>query len=365
MVNAEEVHICLAPEALDYIEGLVKSFGDPYTVVKHRRLVPLEYKGRCTGFEDIQPHDAIICFSRKNVLSTAALLERYGFKASVIYGALPPQARRNEVEKYTSGVTDVVVATDAIGMGISLPIRRVIFAETYKFNGKERVELTPSEIRQIAGRAGRYGMFDLGEVLTMDDSDIIEKGLQYGAKRIKVPCISFPREVLSTTDYPIELLLKVWDRLPPNGAFKREDVKDAIHLLGYIKESSKGASRERVYDLISCPVDTRSQELCIYWARCARAILRSRRIPLPDFETETLEGCELQYKAYDIHHQLLTRIGQNDDCTDERNAICERIRELMAENKSEYIRSCKKCGCELPLGYAFNLCENCFLGIKH
>ena len=359
LVNADEVHICLAPEALDYIEALIKEFGDPYTVVRHQRLVPLEYKGHCSGYKDIRPNDAIICFSRKNVLSTAALLERNGFKASVIYGALPPQARRNEVEKYTSGKTNVVVSTDAIGMGVTLPIKRVIFAETYKFNGKELVPLTPSEIRQIAGRAGRYGMFDLGEVLTMDKSDIIEKGLKYGAKQIKAPCFSFPREALSTK-YPIDILLKTWKSLPPSGAFKREDVSDSLSLYSLIREQAKKADRNLVYDLISCPIDIRSQDLVYYWANCARRILSGRHIPEPYFETDTLQGCELQYKAYDVHHQLLTRIGKEDDSTAQRDEICEKIRQLMAEDKTEYIRKCKRCGKELPIGYPFNLCQRCY-----
>ena len=360
LVNAEEVHICLAPEAQNYIEALIREFGDPYTIVKHKRLVPLEYSGRCNGYEDIQPNDAVICFSRKNVLSTAALLERNGFRTSVIYGALPPQARRNEVEKYTSGETQVVVSTDAIGMGVNLPIKRVIFAETYKFNGRELAPLTASEIRQIAGRAGRYGLFDRGEVLTMDKTDLIKNGLKYDASQVKAPCFSFPREVLSSTDYPIDILLKAWKNLPPNGGFKREDVSDPLTLYALIKDQALNADRNLVYDLISCPIDTRSQDLVYYWANCARKILKNRKIPEPYFETDTLEGCELQYKAYDVHHQLLIRIGEEDDSTAERNEVCEKIRLLMSEDKTEYIRKCKRCGKELPIGYPFNLCRSCY-----
>jgi ATP-dependent RNA helicase SUPV3L1/SUV3 len=124
----------MAPEALRYIEGLIKKFSDQYSIVRHERLAPLRYGGTCRGYQDLRPDDALICFSRKSVLSTAALLEKNGFRASVIYGALPPEARRNEVRKYTSGETNIVVATDAIGLGISLPIKRVIFAETEKYD---------------------------------------------------------------------------------------------------------------------------------------------------------------------------------------------------------------------------------------
>lgn len=360
LVDAEEVHICLAPEALEYIESLVSQFGDPYSVVKHERLVPLVYSGRCRGFKDIQPGDAVICFSRKNVLSTAAHLERNGFKCSVIYGALPPVARRNEVEKYVSGEANVIVATDAIGLGISLPIKRVIFAETQKFDGREQRHLNGAEVRQIAGRAGRYGMFDLGEVLTMDSTDTVESGLNSTVARVSLPCIGFPRETLAEP-YSIDTLLRAWQTLPANRSFRRENMADAVALNSLLKETAAGKDRELVFDLITCPIDSDNRELVQYWLACARAILRGRRIPEPWFETDTLAGCEQQYKAYDINHQMKTRCGMQDDNYEARDEICRRIKELMAEDKGEYIRRCKRCGCELPIGYTYNLCEKCFM----
>ena len=360
LVDAEVVHVCMAPEALDYIQKLVESFGDEYSVVRHQRLAPLRYGGECRGYADLRPDDAVICFSRKSVLSTAALLEKNGFRASVIYGALPPEARRNEVRKYTSGETNIVVATDAIGLGISLPIKRVVFAETEKYDGKEFRPLTTAEINQIGGRAGRYGLNEYGEVLVLGNKPFIGEKLGQSVRNIRAACIAFPREVLET-DYPIALLLKTWQRMEQSRGFLREDMHDAQILLNCLKGlRALETERELVFDLITCPVDTRTEELVTYWAECARAILRKKRIPAPYFGTETLQDCELQYKAYDIRHQLLRRIGIPDDCTAERSAICERIAELMRENKDQYIRHCRVCGKELPIGSQFNICEDCF-----
>ena len=360
LVNADVVHICMAPEALKYIEELIQSFGDHYSVVRHERLAPLRYGGICTGYKDLRPDDALICFSRKSVLSTAALLEKNGFRASVIYGALPPEARRNEVRKYTTGETNIVVATDAIGLGISLPIKRVVFAETEKYDGKDFRPLTTAEINQIGGRAGRYGLNEYGEVMVLGNKPFIGEKLGQSVRNIRAACIAFPREVLET-EYPIALLLKTWQRMEQSRGFVREDMHDAQILLNCLKGlRALETERELVFDLITCPVDTRTEELVTYWAECARAILRKRRIPAPYFGTETLQDCELQYKAYDIRHQLLRRIGIPDDCTAERSAICERIAELMRENKDQYIRRCRVCGKELPIGSQFNICEDCF-----
>lgn len=358
LVNAEAVHICMAPEALPFIEKLITSFGDPYNVVQHKRLAPLQYAGQCRGYRDIRPDDAVICFSRKNVLSTAAILEKQGFHASVIYGALPPEARRNEVRKYLSGENNIVVATDAIGLGISLPIKRVVFAETQKFDGKEFRPLTTAEINQIGGRAGRYGLHEYGEVLTIGGDQLIAERLGQKVKPIRQACIGFPREVLAT-DYPMDLLLLAWDKMPKASEFVRESMQDARILLKHMRKKITPENRELVYDLITCPVDTRSEELIIYWARCAEAILKNRRVPAPYFGDETLQECELQYKAYDIRHQLLRRIGEEDDCTAERKAICDRIAELMKVSKEQYIRRCRSCGKELPIGAMFNYCDRC------
>lgn len=357
LVNAEVVHVCMAPEALQYIERLVCAFDAPYTIREHKRLAPLKYSGTVRNYRDLQKDDAVICFSRKSVLSTAALLERSGFQASVIYGALPPEARRNEVRKYLSGQTNIVVATDAIGMGISLPIRRVIFAETEKFDGKTFRALNTAEVNQIGGRAGRYGLHEKGEVLVLGKDTFIGQQLGKQAKAIRAGCIAFPREALSTS-IPLPILLKAWQSMPERKEFLREDMREPMSLLRMLK-NEQNADRELLFDLITCPVDSRNDELLHYWARCARAILHGRRVPKPDFETETLAGCELQYKAYDVHHQLLRRIGRPDDCSKERSAICERIAELMLESKAPYIRRCKRCNRELPIGTIWNYCDRC------
>jgi superfamily II DNA/RNA helicase len=80
----------------------------------------------------------------------------------VIYGALPPEVRRREAERFATGPDHILVATDAIGMGLNLPIRRVLFSTLTKFDGEGDRTLDESEVHQIAGRAGRYGIHEEG-----------------------------------------------------------------------------------------------------------------------------------------------------------------------------------------------------------
>ena len=118
--------------------------------------MPLAFDDRISSdfTKEARRGTAFIVFSRKDVHAVAGELQRKGFRCSVIYGALPYDVRRNEVKRYVNGETDIVVATDAIGMGLNLPIERVIFLTTEKFDGTQQRPLTPTEIKQIAGRAG-------------------------------------------------------------------------------------------------------------------------------------------------------------------------------------------------------------------
>ena len=57
---------------------------------------------------------------------------------------------------YQAGEVDFLVATDAIGMGLNMDVNHVAFAAIRKFDGDGPRHLTPAEVGQIAGRAGRH-----------------------------------------------------------------------------------------------------------------------------------------------------------------------------------------------------------------
>lgn len=359
LLDAEEIHVCLAPQALNLIKSMLRKMEAPFEVVNHERLVPLEYAGVFRNMSEVEPGDALIAFSRKNVLNLAAHLERSGIKASVIYGALPPAARREEVRRFAAKETTVVVATDAIGMGISLPIRRVIFIDSSKFDGEERRPLNPSEIKQIAGRAGRFGKYDLGEVLTMADPQLIAQGLETDIPQIDKLIIAFPQEAV-TYNYPLSKMLSQWNGLPEDSTFRRADMRDAQFLLMTLGGFASNVSKEFIYNLITCPVDVKNTELVGYWKDCCVSLIRGGTAPRPDFPTDDLEGCELQYRAFDVYHQLMRRIGVEDDCMREKEALCSKINDFLKNEKSDYLKRCRRCGRILPAKIQYGLCEKCY-----
>lgn len=158
-IRAKKIFLLGSAASKDVLTRLASLSQEKIRFVFKERLSPLKIETKALrSIKDLTRGDALITFSRDGVLRTKQLLRNSGLKASVIYGGLSPEVRRAETEKFRLGETDVVIATDAIGMGLNLPIRRVIFLETQKYNGEEVVDLSHSQFLQIAGRAGRYAL---------------------------------------------------------------------------------------------------------------------------------------------------------------------------------------------------------------
>ncbi|KAA8818262.1 hypothetical protein CSQ85_08865 [Bifidobacterium rousetti] len=213
-VDARDIHVCCSPEAADVVTQLVGMCGDRYTLVRHERSTPLVVEDR--PWDGVaEPGDAVIVFSRQDVLRTAARIEEEGTSTAVVYGSLPWTARRSEAMRFAFGEAKVLVATDAIGMGMNLPIRRVIFGATSKYDGSSNRRLTPLEVRQIAGRAGRLGMFDRG-LVTVDarSNDWLRRRLTQQAPSIATARLPFPFELGLDETAPLTAILKAWANAP-------------------------------------------------------------------------------------------------------------------------------------------------------
>ena len=121
---------------------------------------------------------AIVAFSADMVYATAELIRRQRGGAAVVLGALSPRTRNAQVALYQSGDVDYIVATDAVGMGLNMDVDHVAFASTRKFDGFQYRQLNPSELGQVAGRAGRYmndGTFGVTGEADPFDPEMVER----------------------------------------------------------------------------------------------------------------------------------------------------------------------------------------------
>jgi ATP-dependent RNA helicase SUPV3L1/SUV3 len=167
---AAETFVVTGPVSAEpVIRRLAELCGDRLEVHTLPRLGTLSYEG-VLDWRHVPPRSAVIGFSRALVLELKAMFEAHGQRVSVIYGGLSPEVRRNEARRFREGESDIVCATDAIGLGLNLPLDRVIFYETDKFDGRVNRRLAPGELLQIAGRAGR-GPGSAGWVAAFSERD--------------------------------------------------------------------------------------------------------------------------------------------------------------------------------------------------
>jgi ATP-dependent RNA helicase SUPV3L1/SUV3 len=170
-VPAKEVIIICSAYAVAAIENLLGLCGERCTVRHFPRKQHVQLLPGPVPISGLGLGDAVVAFSRRDVLMLRDQIAANGHPVSVIYGALPPEVRRREAERFASGESHILVATDAIGMGLNLPIKRVLFSTMTKFDGVGDRRLSESEVHQIAGRAGRYGMHDEGFVGVLKESE--------------------------------------------------------------------------------------------------------------------------------------------------------------------------------------------------
>ncbi|MFC7419292.1 helicase-related protein [Iodobacter arcticus] len=168
-VPASTVYLLGALEAQPAIESLVKRVGGTLEVRKLQRMSPLEMEKKPLGsLSNLQAGDVLIAFSRREVLNWRDQAIEQGFKVSAIYGNLSPEVRQAQAERFIDGTTKIVVGTDAIGMGLNTPARRIIFTTANKWDGYAEGTIAASLAKQIAGRAGRFGEHEAGFVAGLD-----------------------------------------------------------------------------------------------------------------------------------------------------------------------------------------------------
>jgi ATP-dependent RNA helicase SUPV3L1/SUV3 len=165
-VPADTIYLVGSPTARAAIESLAERLGCACEVrVLERKSKLAMGEKPLESLRQLKAGDAVIAFSRRDVLQLAEQVANAGFSVATIYGNLSPEVRQAQAEAFRSGQAQVVVATDAIGMGLNLPISRIVFTTDTKYDGVEDGPIPAWLVQQIGGRAGRFGLAESGTVL--------------------------------------------------------------------------------------------------------------------------------------------------------------------------------------------------------
>jgi len=376
--RAPEIQVICSPAATGLLRQLAEAAGIGHTVVRHERLAPLKMASRPFSPNALPTGTILIAFSRALVLQLKAELERQGRRVSIIYGQLPPEVRRRQAQLFADGETEICIATDAVGMGLNLPADRVIFYELEKFDGKERRLLEPGEFHQIAGRAGRFGYSQAGEIGALSSYD---QALAAQLFRQSPPLLTHARVAPSAED--LELIpghlahkLQQWqalesipDELRP--IIKPAEMEERTRLAAMLQQSDIDAlGLQAALALINAPARESTEE---YWYYCAKAVVSGRPMPLPpkgDGRIRNAAGMsdvEVSIACMDIYLWLSRRAEFKDAAPDadhvhplRRAAITNLDAALL--KRLDAGKRCKECERPLRAGYRFNTCNYCHRG---
>jgi len=380
--------------ALDAEPLVLHAFPDAEVKV-FERILPLEFVGE-RSLRGLTPGTVVVAFSRKAVLALAGEINRLQpDRVSVLYGAMPLSSRREEIDRFLGGTSDVTVATDVLGHGVNLPCETLLFAETTKFDGESRRDLLPWELAQIAGRAGRFGLVERGHVGVLTgvpwasaDPEIVEEALQphvvlpsgHLGYRIVDEARIRPRLSDLGVDDPqrLDAALAAWHRVATRawaheGWLAVESLSPIRGRLAAIQrrlvERNRRLSLEDTWKLINAPVDEDNAELLAILALAvsgdtAQRSLLTFLLDPARLRDATLEEAEQAGRTASILRWFALQYPGVGSVTIERAAVLEEtaaarvVARLRLEVNAPTIGRCRTCG--KTCAPWFPLCDRCF-----
>ncbi|OHE00930.1 MAG: helicase, partial [Sulfurimonas sp. RIFCSPLOWO2_12_36_12] len=373
---AKEIIMTGSPNAKEAIVELAKYLGEELEIIEFERKNPLTLLDSPVSEKDVEESTAIIAFSRKDVLKLKQTFSKY-FSVSVVYGNLSPEVRREEARRFRAGETQILVATDAIAMGLNMPIKTILFSKAEKFDGVNDRSLIPSEIHQISGRAGRFGLHENGYVgaLSADVLSVIKKNFYKEAKTITIPF-----KVMANLDH-IKLVGSILEEkslheilnffvknMEFDGPFVATNLDDMLE--ASILVDSYDLDLTTKYHLACAPLTLKSPYIVAAYESYLGAL--EKKMPI-SYTTPLLVGSYAQttdellraedmVKEISLYLWLSYRFG--DYFIDANRARASRgVLNKFIENslqQSQLASRCRMCKAPLPPNSPYGICQACF-----
>jgi len=373
---AKEIIMTGSSNSKEAIVALAEYLGEELEIIEFERKTPLTLLEIPTDAEDVEPGTAIIAFSRKDVLRLKQNFSR-NFKVSVVYGNLSPEVRREEARRFREGETEILIATDAIAMGMNLPIKTILFSKAEKFDGVTQRNLMPSEVHQISGRAGRYGLEEEGFVgaLNLDTLKIIRKNFHKPAKIITIPFkvmanlehIKLVGNILE--EQSLKEILKFFvDNMEFNGPFHASNLGDMLEAATIVDRFDLDIATK--YHLACAPLTLKSPYIISAYEGYIHALERNESVAynppvlMGSFAQTADELLRAEDMVKEISLYLWLSYRFNEYFLDDQKARMSRgiLNKYIEETlqQSQLASRCKLCGKILPLNSKYNICQSCF-----
>ena len=374
-VPAKKVILTGSANALPAVKELCTYLGEELEIIHFERKNELTMMPAPVSMKRIEPQTAIVAFSRRDVLSLKQQLsERYN--VSVVYGNLSPEVRREEARRFREGESQILVSTDAIAMGLNLPIKTLLFAKDNKFDGLRRRELLPTEVSQIAGRAGRYGFEEKGYVGALEENTLRTIDSLFHAP---LPDIELPVSVMASlehvmligeileTDNIMDILTFFADNMEFEGPFVAANIDSMLEIAAIVGEYELDL-KTRFY--LSCaPASISSPYIESVFHRYVKQIEAGGQVlyipprDLPAFAQTNDMLLNAEDRVREISLYLWLSFKFPDIFQDTQQAIQARVRlNSYIENSLRqglFTKACRRCGKVLDFSYRFSICDSC------
>ena len=312
---AQVVYLVGAPEARRAIEVLAARLDCELEVHVLKRKGPLSVEPTAVRkLSNLRRGDAVICFSRREVLMWRDMVTELGLSVATVYGNLSPEVRRAQAQRFRDGLADVVVGTDAIAMGLNMPIERIVLTTSVKYNGYEEEEIPAALARQIAGRAGRFGVHEEGLVAGYDNEthDVIRSLLREKPVPLKTtgfavaPTLEHLHRISSVTnEHALAKLLKrfVHNIDVPDGFFYPRITEDQFERAAWLDTLQLTVAEKFALSLV--PISSKVPSLQRAWEHWATALaakkitpIKAEQAPLHYMSLQEVEDACRLYSAY-------------------------------------------------------------------
>lgn len=375
-IPAKKIYLTGSKDALESVEYLCDWLEEPLTVVAFERKTPQEILTKHTPLDEIAPGSALIAFSRANVLKFRQKLSKK-YKISVIYGNLSPEVRREEAKRFREGESDILVATDAIAMGLNLPIKQIIFTNDTKFDGESQRLLMPTEVQQIAGRAGRFGLAEVGYVgaisrtILKNISTLMRESLAPILPPFKVMA-NFEHIKLVSSILQTDNLEKIFGffvkHMEFDGPFEAGDFEDMANIAVTIDKFDLSLRDKFIF--ATAPVG-RADYILEQFERYLNDFAAKGRVAylvletLPPFADTENRLREVEDRIKEISLYLWLAYRFEDVFIDVELAKQHRVRLNnfieASLKRGEFLKKCRTCSKALPVDYEHNICQSCFI----
>lgn len=380
-IQADEIHLCGDHSVLELVKKILALCGDTLEVREYNRMTELRVLDHQIPLTQMQKSDALIVFSRRNALRYKADLEELDFKVSIVYGRLSPEVRREQARKFDEGETDIMVSTDAIAMGMNLPVKRIVFSALSKFIDDKEHPLSYSEIKQIAGRAGRFKRFPIGEVTTLnrveDGLRTLHNALQHHLGQQDKAMVGPDLDIFSSVNHALEAnslptlqlseFLRLFNTMSFQKPFYCVDMKEMIELAEMVEaaDEDRTLSNAEIFGFACAPVNLGLIEHVQYYLWILNHYVSNQSIfnePIDD-KSDNIDYLETSIKCVELYQWLSRHFNQKNFSFDERQLLenkskaIERLNELLSDKIG---KTCSSCGCKMPVSARFNICDECF-----